>query len=139
MLLKFGIKSTQKISIFPKKASFQRSLFLKGESMTDQLVHLTDENFQKSIAQGLTLVDFHATWCGPCRMIAPIVEKLAGHVQGKAKVAKLDIDQAPQVSQKLQITSVPTLILFKDGKELKRIVGVKDFDYLLNLIETASA
>lgn len=99
---------------------------------------LTDENFQQTIAKGLTLVDFYATWCGPCRMIVPIIEQLSGKVQGKAKIAKLDIDQAQQTTNSLQITSVPTLILFKDGKEVKRVVGVKDLDYLLNLVNSYS-
>lgn len=104
--------------------------------MTENLVHLTDENFQQTIAKGITLVDFYATWCGPCRMIAPIVEQLAGIMQGKAKIAKLDIDQAQQTTNSLQITSVPTVILFKDGKEVKRVVGVKDLDYFQNLIQS---
>ncbi len=104
--------------------------------MADKLTHLTDDNFEQTIAQGVTLVDFYATWCGPCRMIAPIVEQLATMVQGKARVAKLDIDQAQQTTASLQITSVPTLIVFKDGKEVKRVVGVKDLDYLLNLVQS---
>ncbi|WP_068467073.1 thioredoxin [Candidatus Protochlamydia phocaeensis] len=106
--------------------------------MADKLAHLTDDNFQQTIEKGVTLVDFYATWCGPCRMIAPIVEQLAGMVQGKACIAKLDIDQAQQTTASLQITSVPTLILFKDGKEVKRVVGVKDLDYLLNLVQSFS-
>lgn len=104
--------------------------------MAGNLPLLNDDNFEEQVAKGVTLVDFYATWCGPCRMIAPIVEQLAGTVQGKAKIAKLDIDQAPNVTASLQITSVPTLILFKDGKELKRVVGVKDLDYLLNLVQS---
>ncbi|CUI17602.1 thioredoxin [Candidatus Protochlamydia naegleriophila] len=104
--------------------------------MADKLTHLTDDNFEQTISQGVTLVDFYATWCGPCRMIAPIVEQLATMVQGKARVAKLDIDQAQQTTASLQITSVPTLIVFKDGKEVKRVVGVKDLDYLLNLVQS---
>lgn len=106
--------------------------------MSDNIIHLDDENFQKEIATGLTLVDFYATWCGPCRMITPIIEQLSGMTQGKAKIAKVDIDQSQDTTASLQITSVPTLILFKDGKEVKRVVGVKDLDYLLNLIETNS-
>jgi thioredoxin 1 len=104
--------------------------------MANSLAHLTDENFQETISKGVTLVDFYATWCGPCRMVAPIVEKLAGDFQGKAKIVKVDIDQSQQVTSSLQITSVPTLILFKNGKEIKRIVGVKDEDYLKNLVES---
>lgn len=104
--------------------------------MANNLISLDDSNFQNKIAKGLTLVDFYAVWCGPCKMITPIVEQLSEQLQGKAQVAKLDIDQAPQTTGMLQITSVPTLILFKDGKEVKRVVGVKDFDYLLNLVQS---
>jgi len=104
--------------------------------MAQHIAYLTDQNFQETIAKGFTLVDFYATWCGPCRMIAPIIEQLAGKVQGKMNVGKLDIDQAQQTTGTLQITSVPTLILFKDGKEVKRVVGVKDLDYLLNLVNS---
>jgi thioredoxin 1 len=104
--------------------------------MAGNLPQLNDTNFQDTVAKGVTLVDFYATWCGPCRMLAPIVEQLAGQLDGKANVAKLDIDHAPQSTANLQITSVPTLIVFKDGKEVKRVVGVKDLDYLLNLVES---
>jgi thioredoxin 1 len=106
--------------------------------MAEKLTYLTDENFKETIAKGVTLVDFYATWCGPCRMITPIVEQLADMVQGKARIAKLDIDESQQTTESLQITSVPTLILFKDGKEMKRVVGVKDLDYLLNLVQSHS-
>lgn len=104
--------------------------------MAENLVHLTDENFQQTIEKGVTLVDFYATWCGPCRMIAPIIEQLASMLHGKARVAKLDIDQAQQATGTLQITSVPTVILFRDGKEMKRVVGIKDLDYFLNLVHS---
>lgn len=103
---------------------------------SENLAHLNDSNFQETISKGVTLVDFYATWCGPCRMIAPIVEQLAQSMQGKARIAKLDIDQAQNTTANLQITSVPTLILFKDGKEVKRVVGVKDLDYLTNLVQS---
>lgn len=104
--------------------------------MAENIVHLTDEDFQQTIAKGVTLVDFYATWCGPCRMIAPIVEQLAGMVEGKARIAKLDIDAAQETTNSLQITSVPTVILFKDGQEVKRVVGVKDLDFFLNLVKS---
>lgn len=104
--------------------------------MATSLVHLSDQNFQSSVGKGVVLVDCHATWCGPCRMIAPIIEKLAESLAGKIAVGKLDIDEAPITADTLQITSVPTLILFKDGQEKKRMVGVKDYDTLLKWIET---
>lgn len=95
---------------------------------------LNDGNFKEKIGSGVTLVDFYATWCGPCRMIAPLLEQLVGMVDGKARIAKLDIDQAQNVTNTLGITSVPTLILFKDGKEVKRVVGVKDLNFLHQLV-----
>lgn len=98
------------------------------------LTVLDDANFQEVISKGVTLVDFFAAWCGPCRMITPIVEQLADKMQGKVKVAKVDIDTAHQVTANYQITSVPTLILFKEGKEMKRVIGVKDLEFLLNLV-----
>lgn len=106
-----------------------------GVFMAQSIPHLTDDNFQQTIAKGVALIDFYATWCGPCRMIAPVIEQLAGEFVGKATIAKVDIDQTQQTTNALQITSVPTLILFKDGKEVKRVVGVKDFDYLNNLVK----
>lgn len=104
--------------------------------MAGTLRELNDQDFVETISQGLTLVDFHATWCGPCRMIAPIVEQLASMFNGQVRVVKVDIDQAQNTSMNLQITSVPTVILFKDGKELKRVVGVRDLEYFSNLIKS---
>lgn len=104
--------------------------------MAGNIPVLEDSTFKDFISKGVTLVDFYATWCGPCRMITPIIEQLSGMLNGKAKIAKVDIDQAHQVTANFQITSVPTLILFKDGAEIKRVVGVKDLEYLNNLIES---
>lgn len=105
--------------------------------MDEQLKYLNDSNFQAEINNGVTLVDFYADWCGPCRMIAPIIEELAHEMRGKAKVAKLDIDTSQETTSHFGVTSIPTLILFKEGKEVKRIVGVKDKEALQSLIETA--
>lgn len=102
--------------------------------MSEHVKYLNDENFQTEINQGVTLVDFYADWCGPCRMIAPIVEELATEMNGTAKIAKLDIDSAQETTSNLGVTSIPTIILFKDGKEVKRVVGVKDKDTLKAMI-----
>lgn len=95
---------------------------------------LTEETFREEIKKGVTLVDFFADWCGPCRMLAPVLEKVAEEVKGKATVAKLDIDQAQGIATEFQITSVPTIILFKDGKEVGRIVGLRDAKELKEFI-----
>jgi thioredoxin len=88
-------------------------------------VHVTDETFEEVVLQAPlpTLVDFWAPWCGPCRMIAPIVEDLAKSFDGKAVFAKVNTDENAQVASRLGIVGIPTLILFKDGTEVDRVVG----------------
>lgn len=94
--------------------------------MAGPFKELNEENFQAEIEKGLTLVDVFADWCGPCRMLTPVLERVAKDVAGKATIAKLDIDDSQRIAANLQVTSVPTMILFKDGKEVGRMVGLKD-------------
>ena len=101
------------------------------------LVYLDDANFNSTIAKGVTLVDFYADWCGPCRMIAPIVEELSNELHGQATIAKLDIEKAQNTTAQFQVTSIPTIIVFKNGKEFKRIVGVRGKDALKEIITSA--
>jgi thioredoxin 1 len=96
--------------------------------------HLTDANFTKEIEQGVVLVDFHAAWCGPCRMLAPVLEQVEKEIQGKAVIAKVDIDAEPKTASQFGITSVPTMILFKQGKEQKRLVGLRNAAAIQELI-----
>jgi thioredoxin 1 len=105
--------------------------------MAEHLKYLDDENFQETIAKGVTLVDFYADWCGPCRMIAPLIEELSSELNGKATIAKVDIEKAQGTATNLQITSIPTIILFKDGQIVQRVVGVKSKSDLLNMVLSA--
>ncbi|MCX6163829.1 MAG: thioredoxin [Ignavibacteriae bacterium] len=88
-------------------------------------LEITDANFAQEVEQSdiPVLIDFWAVWCGPCRMIAPIVEELAGEYQGKAKIGKLDVDNNPNVATKFGIRSIPTILIFKGGKLVDQIVG----------------
>ena len=86
----------------------------------------TDDNFDAEVlgSDQPVLVDFWATWCGPCRVIAPTIEEIAGDYAGRAKVVKLDVDNNPQSAMKYGIRSIPSLIFFKDGKPVDQMVGV---------------
>jgi thioredoxin 1 len=109
-----------------------------GGKMSDVIKKLTEETFEKEVQNGVTLVDFFADWCGPCRMLAPVLEKVAKDVQGKATIAKLDIDHAQKIASSFQVTSIPTLILFKDGKEIGRLIGLRDADAVKQFILSAN-
>lgn len=103
----------------------------------DDIQHLTDETFEAAIQKGITLVDFHAEWCGPCRMLAPVLQEVAKEVQGKAKIAKVDIDQAQRIAADYEVSSVPTMILFKDGKQVGQLVGLRNAATIKQFIDSA--
>ncbi len=96
---------------------------------------INSENFEKEVlnSEKPVLVDFFADWCGPCKMMAPIVEELATELDGKAKVGKINVDENSDIAVEYNVMSIPTLIVFKNGKEEKRLVGVRDKEELLRL------
>ncbi len=95
--------------------------------MAKEPMPVTDATFEKEVLQSTlpVMVDFWAPWCGPCRMVGPIVEELAGEYEGRLVVAKVNTDENPQTPSKYAIMGIPSVILFKDGKEIKRMVGVR--------------
>ncbi len=90
-----------------------------------KLITVTDANFDNEIEgnTGLALVDFWAAWCGPCRVVAPVIEQLATEFEGHIKVAKLDVDANPVTAMRFNIRSIPTILFFKDGKHVDTVVG----------------
>lgn len=100
-------------------------------------IHLNDENFAKEVLEykGVVLVDFWAPWCGPCRMLGPVIEELAKDYEGKAKICKINTDDAPEKSVQYKIASIPTLMLFKDGQMVKQLVGLQSKEELKKQID----
>ena len=103
----------------------------------NNVIELTNENFDSEVTSSSipVLVDFTATWCGPCKMLTPIVEKIANENVGKYKVAKLDIDDAPRITQRFGVRSVPTILVFKAGEKKGQHVGVTNKETLIKLLE----
>lgn len=106
-----------------------------GPETSEHTLIITDANFEKTIAKGVTLIDFWAPWCGPCRIQGPIVNDLANHMAGKAKIGKLDVDQNKKVSAKLGVRNIPTIFIFKEGEIVKQLVGVKPKQTLIKELE----
>ena len=103
--------------------------------MADNVIELNDAGFDEAISQGVTLVDFWAEWCMPCRMQAPIMDELAGKITDQATVSKVNVDENPSTASKFGITGIPTSILFKDGAEVQRFVGVQSEEALRSAID----
>ena len=103
-----------------------------------EMVEVTQENFGKEVVESErpVLVDFWAPWCMPCKIIAPAVEKIADEMKTEIKVMKANVDEAPEMATELSIFNIPTLVLFKDGKELARIIGVNSKEAIENKIRS---
>lgn len=102
------------------------------------MLHLNDGNFDKEVlnAGGIALVDFFATWCGPCQMMGPILEDVDKEIGAKFKICKVDVDQSPNTAEKYGIMSVPTLIIFKNGEAVETMNGVRSKEVLVEKLES---
>lgn len=109
--------------------------------MTERVVELTDTTFRQDVeaGTGLTLVDFWAPWCAPCRMVAPVVERLAERYEGRVKFAKLNVDDAPQTASAYGIASIPTIALFRDGEPVNGVLGAVPERVLAEMIDAELA
>ncbi|MGQ8338869.1 thioredoxin [Sunxiuqinia sp. A32] len=101
------------------------------------ILTLTDQNFKHQTKNKLVLVDFWASWCVPCRMMAPVLNEVADELQGNSRVAKINIEQFQGIATQLNVRNIPTLVLFKNGKEVNRFVGIKSKDFLLKELAKA--
>ena len=102
-----------------------------------KVTELSESQFDTAIANGVTLVDFWAPWCGPCRMQGPILEEVAKSFDGQVKIAKVNVDEAESVAVRFAIQAIPTLLLFKDGSDIRRFVGVQPKEILIGAISSA--
>ncbi|RED84128.1 thioredoxin [Cohnella phaseoli] len=98
-------------------------------------VAITKDNFSENVAQGVSLLDFWAPWCGPCKMQLPIVEELSEELKGTATIAKVNVDEQPELASQFGVMSIPTLILFKDGQPVDKLVGLQSKEALKAKIE----
>ena len=104
-------------------------------------INITDQTFEREVLQTTgrpILVDCWAPWCGPCRMIAPVLDQLAAESQGNYRIAKLNVDENPQTSSRFQIASIPTMLIFKDGKLIDRLIGVQPKQAIAERLQFAS-
>jgi len=99
---------------------------------------LTNDNFDSTVGNGITLVDFWAEWCGPCKMMTPVIDELATEFGDKVTVGKIDVDAQQELAMKFQVSSIPTLIVFKDGEIAERFVGVTSKSDLATALDAAA-
>ena len=104
-----------------------------------EILHLSSKDFKDTIASGTVLVDFWAGWCMPCKMLAPVIDEIAGEIGDSIKVGKIDVDAEGDLAMEYGIMSIPTVILFKNGKEAQRFVGVQPKEVYMQALTPAAA
>ena len=129
LIILIAILSTTAIT-FSTKADDNDKIKKESNTFT-----FTDENFNANIKEGVVLIDFWAVWCGPCRRQAPIIEDVANVYKNEAIIGKLNVDQNKNISSQFQIRSIPTIIIFKDGTPVERLVGLQSAEKIVSLIE----
>jgi len=102
-----------------------------------ETLHLNQDNFEEAVAGKIALVDFWAEWCGPCRMLGPVIDEVAKSVGDNVAVAKINVDEAPQLAAKFGVRSIPAIFVIKDGEVINQFVGVQDKTTLLNAVNNA--
>jgi thioredoxin 1 len=102
---------------------------------SDKILTLTDKNFQHQTKNRLVLVDFWASWCAPCRMMAPVLNEVATELNGPSHVGKVNVEQYQSLAQRFQVRNIPTLVLLKNGNEVNRFIGVKSKEFLLEQLK----
>lgn len=122
------------VSVFFIYRSFKKMKNTPMPEDSEYIKVLTTQNFDNQIIRGVTIVDFWAAWCMPCKVMAPILNSVANELKDSAAVGKLNIEDHQAIAAKYQVRSIPTLIMFKNGKEINRFVGIKTKDFLVNQI-----
>jgi len=130
-----GLFSTNSYSFVDESESVETVSVDNAPNEGKKAVKLTDANFKETISKGVTLVDFWATWCGPCRRQGPIVEEIAFELGSQATIGKLDVDHNKTVSSEYYIRTIPTILIFKDGEVQERLVGLQTKESLVSAVK----